>query len=498
MLNYDDDLPPVSDTYPPPPPPAGAAKAALDRKIEADLEVMVHDPLLRKLETVHILATESGGQDLFYNGNNTMRSQRWLKVVEAAHLGKVEDAAYLGWVAYTVGDYDVAQRWLDLSDPAPPVAEWLRARLDLRAGKVEDAAKAMAAVWDALRSSPLYMAWNVPERDDRDGSIFDGNLGGEYESDYSTMQWASADLGAVHLLRSDFMQALDTLIKGHLREDAAYVAERVLTTAELKAYVDRMPPPGPPSKIQPWLITDISMDDTTWLRYLLARRLVREDRYAEAVPYMPPAYGKLLQKYADALRNGADPQLSKAVRADNLSTAAWLARFDGMELMGTEVWPDGFDSGGAFEDTDLASERMEGSYSSYDNKNNKTIPVPIPQPVSSGEKERLRENQIKPNVRFHYRVIASALALKAAALMDDNTEELADALNKAGIWSDERDDKLANHCYALIEKRCANTTIGQAALGHHWFVDQMGPWSTPLEAQQEALHKQFGIVDDQQ
>jgi len=501
MLNYDDDMPPAADDdYPTPAPLTDVQKAALDQKLRPDLATMARDPLLRKLETLHILATESGGQ-VFYDGQSsgTARSKRWLSAVEAAHLGKVEDAEYLGWVAYTVGNYQEAGRWLSLADPSTPIAEWLQARLDLRAGKMKEAAASMALAFDGLRKSGIYNSWSSPQRQEGEArSIFDGYDSDEGALEFTTMQWAGGELGLVHLMRNDFVQALNTLVQGHMRQDAAYVAERVVTVDELKGYVDRMPPPGPKSNAQSWIITDAAMDETTWLRYLLARRLVREERYAEAVPYMPPEYGKLLQKYAESLKNGADPHLSKSVRADNLSTAAWLARYDGMELMGTEVWPDGFDSEGAFQDTDLAGERMAGSYSAYDDTADKTITRQLSMPVSSGEKARLRENQLKPDVRFHYRIIATGIALRAAALMEDNTEELADALNHAGSWADERDDKLANHCYDLIEKRCAATKLGKQIIAKHWFIDQPGPWSTPLQAQQTALHKQFGIVDDQQ
>jgi hypothetical protein len=497
MLNYNDDLPATTDDQARPIQYTDAEQATMAQKIPADLAAMARDPLLRKLETLHILATESGGQQ-FFDGQTSgnARSKRWLEVIRSTHMDKVEDAEYLGWMAYIAGDYAQAAHWLSLADPSAPIAGWLRARLELRAGKTADAARSMAATWEALRNSPVYMEWSIPKREDGPDSIFVGEFGGEYNSEYSTMQWASGELGAIQLLRSDFVQALNILVKGHLREDAAYVAERVVTADELKAYVDRMPPPGPKSDIQPWIIMDGNMDDTAWLRYVLARRLVRENRDAEAVPYMPPEYGKLLQKYAESLRNGSDPHLAKAVRADNLSTVAWLTRYDGMEIMGTEVWPDGFDSEGAFEDTDLPDLRMTGKYPAGDG-GDRSI-GDFPEPVSRREKQRLEQSKLQPDVRFHYRIIASRLALKAAALMADNSEGLADALNKAGQWADERDDKLANQCYDLIEKRCAQSNLGKQIIANHWFIPQNGPWSTALQAQQDALHKQFGIVKDSQ
>ena len=47
------------------------------------------------------------------------------------------------------------------------------------------------------------------------------------------------ELGVLSLSRGDFSQALDALLRANFWEDAAYVAERVLTVDELKAYVDR-------------------------------------------------------------------------------------------------------------------------------------------------------------------------------------------------------------------------------------------------------------------
>ena len=62
-------------------------------------------------------------------------------------------------------------------------------------------------------------------------------------------QSAHGDLGGLRLARGDFVQAFDTLFKGHLWNDAAFVAERVLTTKELKQYVDALPNAEPPKVI---------------------------------------------------------------------------------------------------------------------------------------------------------------------------------------------------------------------------------------------------------
>src|SRR5262249_50277926 len=129
--------------------------------------------------------------------------------------------------------------------------------------------------------------------------------------------------------------------------------------------------------------------------------------------------------------------------ASQLDLAAFEARYDGMELMGTEGAPDAFAVGGSFEMRDLAKERRTGAYQTvaydkegqplYDeNGNPKMKSAPAFLKASAREVQRLNTNKIAPDIPFHYRVIAGALAMKAAALLADNSEELADVINQAG------------------------------------------------------------------
>ena len=78
------------------------------------------------------------------------------------------------------------------------------------------------------------------------------------------------------------------------------------------------------------------------------RRLVREDRYAEARGYLPPKMREVLDRYTAALTVAANEKLPKLRRARAWFDAAVIARYDGMELMGTEGAPDGLDSDGVY------------------------------------------------------------------------------------------------------------------------------------------------------
>lgn len=452
-----------------------------EQKEVSKLKSAAQDPLLRRLVTVHILATATS-PDLYPSDSEAApvnRCARWLNIIKQANLGRIDDAEYLGWVAYNNGDYKGAAHWLELKKGDSAAALWLKAKLQRRAGKLAEAANTMAQAVETLRSGPAY---TPSAGNDEKWTEYDYFPEGP---DWGWSQSAHGDLGGLRLARGDFVQAFDTLFKGHLWNDAAFVAERVLTTKELKQYVDALPETPPPKEGE---------DYNAKLKYLLGRRLVREHRYSEAGPYMSPPYDKVLEKYVKALKDGANEKLSKAERAHAWFTAAWLARYDGMELMGTEVAPDAFADSGAFEYPDLAKQRRSGFYQqvSYDKAGNeKKENVPIALKASRKEIQRLTANKIDPDIRFHYRLIAGALAIKAAALLPDNSEELADVVNQAGVWVKDRDEKTGNRYYQIIDHRCAKTKIGQTDMAKHWFIDQTGPWSTAEEANYRAMHKEL-------
>ncbi len=486
MLNFGANDQPV-DTPTPTPSPVE------ESKLFAQLKTMAADPVLRRLETVHILAAEDWtpwDTDLSVDATKK-RLARWLKVIETVKPADVQDAEYLGWVAYGLGDYTTAEHWLRISGGASPMAIWLDAKLKMRAGEMDAAAKDLASVIGPLQEDN-YTGWNA-------GAFENANI--DYinrgESEYikwTPPAWASGDLGAVHLARNDFTQALDVLLKADLWEDAAFVAERVLTADELKTYVDQLPPPPSPTPT-PAPSDNVTYgraqaDSTTKIRYLLGRRLVREDRYAEAIPYLPAPYNKVCEKYAQALKSGEDASLPKEARGKAFFTAAWIARYDGMEIMGTEVAPDSFLFSGDFQSNDLTAERLSGQFKrtwwelgGVEKSEMKKNPLPS----TSMEDKRLKTNLIDPDKRWHYRYIAAALAIKAAHFLDDNTEELADAVNTAGMWIKDLDDKKGDTYFQLIDHRCPQTTIGKADIAAHWFVEQTGPLSSQEKADNDKL-----------
>ena len=453
---------------------------------------------LRRLVTAHILAT--GSTHTYFSeeaGAAQARARRWLEVIKAAKLSRVEDAEYLGWIGYMRGDYADAGRWLKLSSGTTPAALWLKAKLERREGHLAEAAKAMAEAWKTLRDEHAYTGWAGRSRVSdyySGGDDFEYVYRGEAPS-WSLSQEASGDFAALYLQRADFVQALDIFFKADLWNDAAYVAERVLTTTELKRYVDQLPAKTvSPTPVMAYTFGwQDKIPATGKLRYLLGRRLVREHRYNDATPYLQPPFDQILRRYVDSLRAGENEALTKRDRALALFRAAWIARYDGMEIMGTEMAPDGFTEAGDFPVPDLAAQRVSGKAEQMTYAGEKKIPSVLR--ATRDETKRVAKSGASPDVRFHYRLIAGALAIKAAALLSDNSEELPDVINMAGRWTKEQDEKVADRYFNLLEKRAAQTDIGRAAIARRWFVDMNGPWSTKLDLDEKQMKKELGLRD---
>ena len=446
--------------------------------VEAALAMAAADPVLRRLVTAHILAV---GVDMEYTDAGMkprpVRQSVWLAAIEKAGVKTTPDAENLGWVAYSMGRYADAARWLKLSSGESSSALWLQAKLALRDGKVKESTGFFSQAIKAL-----------PKNEDLEASLLSGE-----ELMPSTA--SRGDLGTVLLAGSEFVQALDAFIAADLWEDAAFVAERCLTTPELLDYA-KLHFPNPSKELSDEESAKLSeqefraRDHNDRFRGLVARRLVREDNYQLARTYFDAGNQKLLDEYTTTLAKAFDEKAGKPERARLLFRAAWMARHKGMELMGTEAGPDSASDRGSITTGDMAMVRLTGKTYAVedmdDAEEEKPKPVAFVLPVSVEEKKRLTATKLNPERRFHYRHVAAGLAWKAAALMPDGTEETADVLNTAGNWLKDKSQKSADRFYQALERRCSKTKIGQEAVKKHWFTDSTGPWSTEESARDQA------------
>lgn len=370
-------------------------------------------------------------------------ARKWLEAIKAVQPQNVADADRLAWVCYRAGDFACAEEWLKRADGS--MADWIQAKLLMRAGKLDEAERALARI-NRLpqKPGPEHDAWNAYEN----------------QVHPALAPHAHGDHGAVRLAQGNYREALIYLLIGGYWSDGAYIAERVLTTDELRAHVDQGWPVAlashrPEEYGDGWtmLYAGIVPPDKERiaydLRYLTGRRLVREGRYQEAEKFLPVPLSGSLKLLAGSLAEGRDESRAPAERSRALFRAACVTRYQGLALLGTELDPDWFLYEGQYENDSFAKTRARGKFTRLG--------------PTEDEKKRARESAVKPAKRFHYRYRGMELANEAAALLPDGTIEKARILATAGNWVEGRDPEAARPFLDAILSCCGETEIGQRA-----------------------------------
>jgi tetratricopeptide (TPR) repeat protein len=422
---------------------------------EGELKHVLQDRTTRCLVTAYILA---------YGGRNYLESHKDLAEallsVSAAGGMVLDEADRLAWLAYRSGRFDAAERWLKAADTNAAIGSLVRSKLLLRAGKLDEAATEM---WRLSR--------RLPEPAGLRNRFGDG-WGDDSRWDLSREslpERVRGELGVLRVARKEFEPGLDMLLRGGYWHDAAYVAERVLTTPELKAYVDReWPASDDESGLSAFLADNYSfpmMTRASGIRYLLARRLVRDGRLDDASSYMPGCLRRELKKLVED-QELAEKSNDKRVRVAAYWRVACIIRYRGMELMGTELDPDAAVYRGEFEvsyywDGESGDLTMfEGRVADLSGK---------VAPATSDEISRAKASLPKPNLRFHYRYMAADYAWKAAELVPDDDVTGARILCMAGMWLEKRDPSAADRYYKELVRRFGRTELGAAADKLRWF-----------------------------
>ncbi len=383
----------------------------------------------------------------------------WLNLIEQVGTNDTALAEQLSLAAYHAGDWVAAKRWVDRSAKAP-VGEWIRAKLLLRNGKRDEAAKLLSGL------APLF------PRDER----CDDAPASTRMADSLTTTWATpgkriqAELAVLRLGQGRYADALDLFLKADSAVDAGYVAERVLGLDELKSFVDRAWPDRVLTEEERQPLGDtadcrdrvrhealVKEDGVrSMIRSLLARRLVRASRGAEARPYVAPDLLGDYDAMMAGLRTGEDESLLKEQRARGWWSAAQIMRTNGIVLVATEVEPDWAAVGGNDEPTPTLSNRFASA----------TLKLFA---ASEDEVRRARSSATDPEIRFHYRYQAAFIAMDAAKLLPDNEELTATILYTAGCWLKNREPKVADLFYKALVRRCGKTELGRAADVKRWF-----------------------------
>ncbi|MEP6670239.1 MAG: hypothetical protein ABJF10_13850 [Chthoniobacter sp.] len=437
-------------------------------------------PLLRQLVTASAVTRYSpypyAWESADEHAQHALALSGWLKALEQADLKVVEDADRLAWVTYDAGDFAGAARWLKKAPAGAPIAQWLRGKLALRAGHDAEAARYFTAAAHQFTKEkpevyPGFQWWSGG--DTATCQVIQGRQ-------------LQGDLGITEMARARFPQALDAFLRSGCWLDAAYVAEQVMTPKELLAFYRQHPdlksrPKIPPPKEDeyPTPVAPPRENAPLAFRYMLARRLAREGRLAEARASMPEPLRARFDEYRADYQRGHDRRLPAEERAAALWQAARIHRYLGMELFGAETAPDWSFFDGNYELDDIgglrAGLRPPSEWRAELFKKTAWLPR-----ITSEEIARNLRLRPTPNVRFHYRYVAAELAWQAARLRAPD-DETARMLCIAGGWLQNRDPQSADRFYQELVGRCGQTALGREGERRRWFPTVNDePFQNPL------------------
>lgn len=346
---------------------------------------------------------------------------------------KLDNALQLAVLSYQQQQFTLVEALLPHATESP-MRWWLSAKMALRKNDLTAAAAAYAK---AAKAFPTELT---------PATLSIGTAEPLSHSDWLTAQQRAkqcrihAEAGVLQLQRGDYVSALQLLYHSgsDYWQDTAYIAERVLTVAELQQFVDEHVPVGTPKASSEWQYFGDTAPDTL-IRHLLARRLMRAGDYAQAEAYWSdPSLRDIAQQYALARQQGQANWLSglrqvlgwsDIPRAQALFQAARIMRTHGLALFGFELAPD--------------FQVYYGQFTGWPN----TTPFVGAWSVPEAEQQRYAAHEAVPNRRFHYRYQAAEIANASADWLPVTSQAYAATLCHATTWLIHRDPEEAQSYY---------------------------------------------------
>ncbi len=364
---------------------------------------------------------------------------------------KVRQAYRIAHLAYNKGKIKLCEKWIAACPDDSLVKIWLQAKIYRKRGEYKQAAKKLRT-WLKLYDERKKFYPKYPN--ELEIKCFD------YQS--RRMEFTRdvrAELGCVMVSAYDFFEAMECFKRAKSWYDMAYVAERLLSSKQLRQYVDvhcqdynsdydsnlNM------NKYDFYFYekTGSSGAFNNCLKYLLARRLMREEKYDLALKYFPYQLAVVAGQYLEFKRKSEDKKYSLDQRALASYNAAKLMRHYGMSLVGTELYPDCHYCLGGFSDDDSRK------------------PFWWDGAVAGKIKALAEKHLLNINLRFHYRFKAAEMMRQAA-----NQARLRDlkalCYFAGGCYIKGRDPKRADLQYKPLA-RLRPHPLAVAADNRRWF-----------------------------
>ncbi len=344
----------------------------------------------------------------------------WLDAAESAAAQNMEGADRMAWAAYRNGQFDIAMRWVERAPADSLLAQWLRGKLLTREGRIDDAVDVLSR---ACKKSVVEGHWSdytdeyAEERmfflqseeyqgvEVRGGSICPDGIC--YENRIC------GELAVLKFSQGKNTEALDSMMRAGYEIEWRYLAEKVLSINELRAYVDKGSAQKNYAEFSPYS-----------LKHILAWRLTRSGYWKDARKYYPENLRPVLDSYINAIRSGYDKKLSEKERAESFWKAYKIGVQCGYDLLGS----------------------------------------------GSEEIKEAPQKEHEEDMR-HYRYIAADHAWSAVQLMPDQSDETAKKLCQAGSSLKYINPEEADRFYKALVNRCGSTELGKAADEKHWFPE---------------------------
>lgn len=389
--------------------------------------------------------------------------ERTLKGVDAAD---VRGADRLAALLYRQGKYEAARPFAEASQT--PLSQWIRAKLALRRGDRDSARELYAK---AITAFPATEDWGTEVHDDSHSARIP-----------SCRIKAEAAVLSSH--RGDAVESLELFLRAGAIywHDAAYLAERVLTLNELTALADRLPrleiAPSSRDKEDRRPLAELELvarrgelvdDPRAAMSDLLARRLMRAERYDDAVPRFTRAVTrKKAEQYRDLLKQSGEQ--SGMQRAKTLFEAASMARHDGIILLAFESSPDWAMHRGQYARPSNL-EKLAG-YIFPEDEQAFWTPGEDDSWIDEAERQRVSQHNSQSAPRFTYRLTAAELANRAANDLPRDSQAFGAVLCHATSWLLVREPDLARNYYRRYreeaEPRPRIANFGEACPKPEW------------------------------
>lgn len=377
-----------------------------------------------------------------YDSKLADKRRRMLSALPDAKTLTMEEAGRFALLEYQHNELATAKLWLSYAAPRDALALWVRSKLLLREGKIDEGRTLMLALTDEIEAK-----------------------GNDWQRIDTKRAWA--EIGLLMLREESYLEAAEYFEKAGSWEDLAYVLERLLDTDSLMAF----------ARNHTAEIPTHGFYDGTGVAALTARRLMREAQFESAMDFFDTETRADAEDYVRAMRVASDTSKDPVDRAQHYWEAAKLMRYSGINLFGTELEPDFAWFAGSLEWGSTSGERLNNNYAPYAYGPRRKL-----NSVSSDERDRLKKTTVQPNKRFHYRYRAAQLAEWSAGLLPNDSKDAARIYTIAGNWLKLRDPQAADRLYKLLVVRCPNTELGKAASASHWLPSSPNDNIEPFES----------------